>query len=120
VNGTYPKKSGSTIQIGKARTYGGTQVYYFNRPNKTQQQVDQIAQNTYKQLLQHEMKIEGLDLPGDNDLDISTLMQLSGTGTAFDQVYYPDSIYRELNCDNGYTMTVNAKNHATTSQVAPV
>jgi phage protein D len=63
------------------------------------------------------MKLEGLTIPGDNDLDTTSLIQLSGTGTAFDQVYFPDSITRRLSFDGGYEMTIEAKNHAPDSTV---
>ncbi|WP_234775168.1 hypothetical protein [Paraburkholderia tropica] len=77
----------------------------------------QYAQNWYKQLVAHEMKLEGLALPGDNALDVTSMIQLSGTGTAFDQLYYPDSINRAMSFDGSYEMTIAAKNHAPDSTV---
>ncbi|MFD2271423.1 hypothetical protein ACFS07_10485 [Undibacterium arcticum] len=40
-----------------------------------------------------------------------------GTGTAFDQTYYPESIVREMDLTGGYTMTIKAKNHSPQSVI---
>ena len=114
----YPAGKAKTIKVGQSTVGGGAQIYSKTIPNLTQDQALQYAQKWYAQLVAHEMKIEGLTMPGDNDLDTTSLIQLSGTGTAFDQIYYPDSINRSMTFDGGYEMTLNAKNHAPDSQVS--
>jgi hypothetical protein len=49
-------------------------------------------------------------LPGDSLLDCSKLLELRGTGTGWDQIYYPDSVKRSISIDEGYRMEVTAKN----------
>jgi len=41
---------------------------------------------------------------------------LTGTGTAFDQLYFPESISREMSLQSGYLMTVHAKNSSPENQ----
>lgn len=106
-----------TIRVGSATIGNGGQIYSKTVPNLTQDQALKYAQNWYQQLVAHEMKIEGLTMPGDNDLDTTSVIKLSGTGTAFDQMYFPDSISRSMNFEGGYEMTIHAKNHAPDSTV---
>jgi hypothetical protein len=106
-----------TIKVGSSTVGAGAQIYSKTIPNLTKDQALQRAQNWYQQIVAHEMKVEGLTMPGDNNLDTTSIIQLSGTGTAFDQIYYPDSITRTLNFDGGYEMTIEAKNHAPDSTV---
>jgi len=113
---SYPSNV-KTIKVGSSTIGAGAQIYSKTIPNLTQDQALQRAQNWYQQIVAHEMKIEGLALPGDNNVDTTSIIQLSGTGTAFDQLYYPDSIARTLNFDSGYEMTIEAKNHAPDSTV---
>lgn len=106
-----------TIKVGQSSIGAGGQIYSKTLPNLTQDQALQYAQKWYQQLVAHEMKLEGLTLPGDNTLDVTSMIQLSGTGTAFDQLYYPDSINRAMSFDGSYEMTIAAKNHAPDSTV---
>lgn len=110
---TYPSRS-SSIQAGKATLFGGTQVYKRTIPNLTQEMANQKAKALYDQIIQHEMKAE-FEMPGDDDLDTTSVIKFVGTDTAFDQTFYPDSITRTLNLDSGYSMHCTAKNHATES-----
>ncbi len=114
---TYPNK-GSTTQAGKAKPFGGTQIYTYTIPGLTQEQALQRAQTIYAELIAHEMKLSAV-LPGDNILGIDTMVQVMGTGTAWDQTYYPDSVTRRMSFDEGYSMNLHAKNHAPDSVVAP-
>lgn len=112
---TYPAKAKS-IQVGKSTVGAGAQIYSKTVPNLTQAQADQMAQSWYAQLVAHEMKFEDLKMPGDNALDITSVIAVSGTGTDYDQTYFPDSINRSIRFDGGYSMTIAAKNHATDSE----
>jgi len=114
---TYPNKANST-QAGKAKPFGGTQIYTYTIPGLTQEQALQRAQTIYAELIAHEMKLTA-NLPGDNILGIDTMVQVIGTDTAWDQTYFPDSVVRRMSFDEGYAMTLQAKNHAPDSQVAP-
>jgi phage protein D len=110
---THTKKA---IGRGSAPAAGPEQVYSFVRPGLTKEQAQAYANQRLRELSAHEMKISA-ELPGDNLLTMRTLIDLSGTGTAFDQTYYPDSIVRALSVRDGYTMRVTAKNHSPESEV---
>lgn len=110
---TYPPSAPKVATPGKAGV--GAQVYYYTIHNSTQQGVVQEAKQRYDSIIQHEM-VMSCSLPGDDTLDTTSLVSLSGTGTAWDQLYYPDSITRSLNLDTGYGMHLSAKNHNPDSQ----
>ena len=104
---TWPTKIARGVQPGQSAP--AAQNYYFTIPNKTPDEALAIAQQKYAELIQHEMKLDAM-MPADNDLDVTTVIVVEGTGTAFDQVYYPESITRFMSISDGYNMTVKAKN----------
>jgi len=87
------------------------QAYSFTVPNKTHEEALQIAQTKHKEITKHEIKVM-VELPGDNDLTISSVLKVEGTLTDFDQIYYVDSVTRQMSFNEGYTMAVNGKNIA--------
>ncbi|RQZ24054.1 hypothetical protein DIE14_23140 [Burkholderia sp. Bp9017] len=111
---TYPtsasKRSTAPGSVGNS---SDAQTYFYSVPNLTQQQCVRMAQAKYQDIVRHEMRAE-FEVPaaGNDDLDTTSIIEISGTGTAYDQLYYPESITRELSFPDGYRMTVHAKNHA--------
>lgn len=85
------------------------EVYRYTFPNLTQEQANQRAQKIYAQIAAHEMKFTCY-MPGDDILDCSKVIQVRGTGTAFDQLYYPESVMRSMSISEGYRMNIRAKN----------
>jgi phage protein D len=112
---SYPATAKS-IKVGKSSIGAGAQVYSKRVPNLTHDQALQYAQNWYQQIVAHEMTLD-VTMPGDNNLDTTSIIRVSGTGTAFDQLYYPDAITRHLSFSGGYSMTVAAKNHSPDSEI---
>lgn len=112
----FPKKAKS-IGVGNSSVFGAAQTHVRTFPNLTQDQADQKAQALYNQIVAHEMRLSA-ELPGDTILDTTSIIRLNGTGTAYDQIYYPDVITRRLDWDGGFTMSVTAKNAAPESQVS--
>lgn len=106
---SYPNK-GRTTQAGAASPFGGTQVYSFVFPGLTQEQATQKAIQLHREITSHEMKLRAT-LPADELLDPTAVIQVEGTGTKFDQTYYPVSVTKRMSLRGGYTMTVDAKNH---------
>lgn len=104
------------IGKGAEQASGAAQIYSFVKPGLTREQAQAMANAKLKELSAHEMKISA-SLPGDNLLSLTTLVNLSGTGTAFDQTYYPDSIVRKISFTDGYHMRLSAKNHSPESTV---
>lgn len=109
---TYPTK-GKGIKPGQATQKA--QQYSYTFPNLTLEQATQKAQKLHSEIIQHEMNLSA-ELPGDNYLTPQVMVQVVGTATAYDQMYYPASIRRTLSMEGGYRMTLSAKNHAPDSQ----
>lgn len=105
----YPSK-GKTTQAGKASPFGNQQVYSIVRGGLTQEEATQLAQKTHREITQHEMKLRAR-LPADHDITTTARVRLTGTGTKFDQDYYVEAISRAMSVDEGYSMTLSAKNH---------
>lgn len=108
---SYPQTP-RTISPGKASPYGPTTQYFVKlKVGKTPQQVEAAAEARYDEIIQHTMKLHA-ELPGDVLLSKATPMTVFGTGTAWDQIYYPKSIVRRMSMDEGFTMEVQAQ-HST-------
>ena len=58
-----------------------------------------------------------VSLPGDNRLTTRAMVQLVGTGSGWDQMYYPDAVTRHVSFEEGYRMDLRAKNHSPQSTV---
>lgn len=95
------------------------QTYSFTLPDATTEEVLKFAQEKAKEITQHERLVE-IDAPAENPSVITTTtpVQLTGTGTDWDQLYFPDTITRRLDIRGGYRMTLRAKNHSPQSTVA--
>ena len=113
----YPSK-GKTTQPGKASPFGNQQIYPITRGGLTQDGATQLAQKTHAEITQHEMKLRAA-LPGDNIMASTALVRLTGTGTAFDQDYYVESVKRSMSVNGGYGMSIAAKNHNPESVPSP-
>ena len=99
-------------QAKKSQRKGGaSQTYSFIRPNLTKDQAQQFAEAKAEEITRHERVLEA-SLPGDNMLTTRSMIRLIGTGTDWDQLYYPDSVTRRLSMQEGYRMEVRAKNHS--------
>jgi Phage tail baseplate hub (GPD) len=106
---TFPGPA-KVIQAGKASPFGLTQTYHFSLPaGADSARCQRYAQARYHEIISHEMRMQAR-LPADNLLSAKSVIRVQGTGTAFDQIYYPMSVTRTMSADEGYTMTVHAKN----------
>lgn len=113
---TYPNSSAKGISPGNSEPK--RQVYSIVRSGLDRQAAQQLAQKLHKQITDHEMRMSG-SMPGDNTLTPSTIIRVEGTSSAFDQLYYADSVRRSLSYESGYTMSFSAKNHNPNSMVLP-
>lgn len=116
ITATYPKAAAKT----KAGTTGSNvQTYYFNKPaDMDQQTADLYAANKHREITRHEMKLSAA-MPGDTLLTTESIIKVIGTSSAFDQLYFPDSIDRRMSLNSGFTMSVSAKNHNPDSESQP-
>lgn len=92
------------------------QQYVFIRPNLTEDQAQQLANRLYAEIVAHERTITAT-LPGDTILTPRVMVQVAGTGTGYDQTYFPDTITRDVD-QGGYLMHLSAKNHSPQTEVA--
>lgn len=107
---SYPS-SPKSIGAGKSSPFGTVQQYTILLPaGLSPTKVAAAAQKAYENIISHEMKMTA-SMPADDVLDVSTPIMVRGTGTAFDQLYFPRLITRVMDADNeGYRMTVEAQN----------
>ncbi len=96
--------------------YGEPQIYTYSIPGLQQDQAQARANAILASISQHEVRLEA-SLPGDNLLSTRMLVTVRGTDTAFDQVYYPESVIRSMSISDGYRMQLSAKNHSPESTV---
>jgi hypothetical protein len=88
---------------------GEAQHYIFVRPNLTMNDALKLAQQKATELTQHERVWEAT-MPGDLSLTPRHMVQLAGTGTDFDQIYFIDRIDRHLSMPQGFVQRIRAKN----------
>lgn len=98
------------IQPGKASPFGAVQTFFFNMSaDHTPTEVESFAKAQYDAIIAHEMKMHAR-LPADSTLSTRRPIRVQGTGTAWDQTYFPRLIVRQMSLDEGYEMTVDAQN----------
>lgn len=93
------------------------QVYRYTIANLTADQAEARAKQILTELSRHAMTLD-ITGPADNVLRIDDVIELRGTGSDCDQVYYPQSIDRSLRFDGGYDWNVRAKNQSPESEGA--
>lgn len=113
---SYPTSTVRGIKPGNSTPK--RQVYSVVRSGLDRQAAQQLAQKLHKQITDHEMRMSG-SLPGDNLLTPKTIIRVEGTQSAFDQLYYAESVRRSISFESGYTMSFTAKNHNPNSMVLP-
>lgn len=92
-----------------ARSSEPPQEYVYNIPNLTAAQAQARAQAILTELSRHEMNMRA-DMPGDLRPTSQDIIKVKGTNTAFDQTYFPASITRSYSMDEGFVMSIHAKN----------
>lgn len=109
VKQSYPSGA-KNIGAGKSSPFGAFQQYFFTLPaGKTPVEVQAYAKQKYDDIVSHEVKMSAT-LPANSTLDVSTRIKVQGTGTAFDQIYFPRLVTREMDDKIGYNMSVEAQN----------
>lgn len=105
-----------STKTGGQTSKGAPQVYTFRVPGLTKDQATQYGQNKLEELTRHERTLD-LELP----MDVTTMprnqIQLQGTGTGFDQLYWIDEVVRRLEWGEA-TQSVKCKNHSPQSTVS--
>lgn len=82
-------------------------TYEYRLPSLTQEQADNIAQQRLDENTKHELTLT-CDAPGDTSITVPGKVQLTGTGTDFDQTYFLTTVTHSVR--DGYRMAIAAKN----------
>jgi hypothetical protein len=90
--------------------------YRLMRPNLTPSDADSLAQRQLQQISYHEKVIE-FQRPGELLVSPRDVIVLDGTGTAFDQSYYIETIERRISEVSGFIERVRAKGGSEPSAV---
>jgi phage protein D len=104
-------KTKNAVTRNAGLPFGQPQQYSYTIPGLTHQEALDKAQALLSEISKHEMRMDAT-LAADNILTAQTLVTVQGTGTKFDQVYFPDSVIRSMSIDEGYRMRLSAKNHS--------
>lgn len=110
----YPNKS-TGIKVGHGKSHA--QLYPITVLNLSPKAALDRAQKEHAAITKHEVKMHA-SMPADDFLLPTSIITMTGTGTAFDQTYYPESVVREMDIDAGYSMSVHGKNHSPSTVVA--
>ncbi|MGH6970106.1 MAG: phage late control D family protein, partial [Caulobacteraceae bacterium] len=89
---------------------GSPQTYSYRKPGLTFDQARQLAQSQLEAVTRHERTLE-LEMAPDLTLTPRGQIELAGTGTAFDQLYWIDQVERRM-AFGEFSQTVSAKNHS--------
>ncbi|MBV9756809.1 MAG: hypothetical protein JO047_07125 [Alphaproteobacteria bacterium] len=103
------RQGAAVTQSAGAADAASGQSYQLVRPNLLPDQATTLAQNWLGMLTQHERVITAR-MPGELTLTPRSVVALEGTGTAFDQVYYVDTLDRQIRFDGGFVQRMRAKN----------
>ena len=105
--------------VRKATASGGPgrspQKYSYTFAGLQPDQAQQKANQLLSEISKHQVKLS-VTGPADNILTMTDVIKVQGTATAFDQVFYPDTISREFSIDDGYRWSIHAKNQSPQSE----
>ena len=93
----------------RGRRGGAPQRIVVVRPNLTPNDALQLANRILADLSAHERLVHA-ELPGELSLTPRTRIQLAGTSTDFDQLYYVAELDRHFSADHGFTERLRLKN----------
>ncbi len=88
------------------------------RPNLSPNDALQLAQRVLADLSSHERLVHA-ELPGELTLTPRAQVELTGTGTDFDQVYYIAELDRHFTVEGGFTERLRLKNTPTMANATP-
>lgn len=83
--------------------------YVFRIPGLTEEQADERARQLALDLTKNLRSFDA-DLPGHPDIDIRTIVTITGTGGSFDTEYMLDEIERRISQGYGFSMRLRGRN----------
>jgi phage protein D len=98
--------------------------YTIIRGGKSPEEALKLAENTWRDIVQHEL-LATFSMPGDISADSNgkplfharTLINISGTNTAWDTTFYVGHITRTISFDGGFFMDLEIKNQSPQGQL---
>ena len=84
-------------------------IYNYRFPNLSKDQCTLKANSLLAAISQHEMQLN-VQMPADTSLKVQSPIQVTGTNSAYDQIYYINNIMREMDFSGGFKMSIEAKN----------
>jgi phage protein D len=114
------RQQNAFVQTARASREPGTprrrpQRYVYVEPNLTPDEALKLAQRRLAELSRHERIIDA-EMPGELDLAPRMMIEIEGTSTGFDQVYWIDEIERSLHVSHGFSQRLRARNANVGSQ----
>lgn len=94
---------------GASGRFQSAVAYVFRVPNLTQDQADALARQLALTITKDLRSFE-VDMPGETEPDIRTVVTIKGTGTTFDTEYHLDEITRRMSQGTGFTMHLRGRN----------
>lgn len=86
-----------------------TAIMRFHGANMSKSQQDRVAKSRLKETMIHEREVD-IEMPGDVTIDPQSELELTGTGTKFDQSYLISGVVHRFDINGGYQMTVSIHN----------
>lgn len=101
------EKKAVAAKRSRSGTGPGQNKHLYRHEGLTQAQADKMADKRLREAVRHEMQVR-IDMPGEPHVTPEHRLILTGTGTAFDQAYFIDSVRHAIG--DGYRMSISAKN----------
>ncbi len=101
---------------GTAQAAGGNaQTFSYTIPNLTMADAQARANALLTQISKQELRVE-IEQPGDLAPSKGQAIRIAGTGSVFDQTFYPFEVTRTMDLHSGFSMSILAKTHSPQSQ----
>lgn len=105
------KRPGMSQNIG-----GSAQVFAYTIPGLTVAEAQARANALLTEISKQELRVQ-IQMAGDIYPSKGQIVRIKGTGSVFDQPFYPFEVTRTMDTNNGFAMTILAKNHSPQSTV---
>jgi len=114
-------QTGKATTVQATRSHAGIQnppkqIYTYTFPGLNKQQAQARANQILQDITLHELRLDAV-IPGETTLKKDSLIQLKGTNSALDQIYFSDMIVRRMSVEDGFEQNISAKNHSVDSQI---
>ncbi len=117
VHSWHLKSKRKVTSVSTAQGNNGEPLAFdYTYPNLSPDQAARRSKSKLHDITQHEFTLN-IRMPADNLLNPQVPVQVIGTNSEFDQIYYVKSVQREMSFNQGYTMQFEAMNSAAKNTV---